>query len=105
MNKINTNTSIIPKNKQDYRVKNNRKINIERNNAQRKNILKEKTGRDAKVHINDAIKDFSKIKRAVDKSPAIDKSDKVAQLKAQIEAGKYKIDYDAVAEKMLKSEY
>ena len=31
--------------------------------------------------------------------------EKIAQLKAKIQAGNYEIDYDAVADKMLQSEF
>jgi negative regulator of flagellin synthesis FlgM len=60
---------------------------------------------DARVSIPDGVKDFSRIKRAVDQSPDVDNSEKIARLKAQIQAGEYNVDYDAVADKMLQTEF
>lgn len=78
---------------------------IKGNDAARKLELDQLTQRDAKVDINDAVRDFSKIKKAVDAAPEIDNSDKIARLKSQIQAGTYKIDYDALADKMLSAEF
>lgn len=77
---------------------------LKRNDDDRKVEL-EGTKRDAKVQIPDAVKDFSRIKKAVDAAPEIDKSDKIASLKAQIQKGEYKVDYDALAGKMLETEF
>lgn len=60
---------------------------------------------DAKVSIPEGVRDFSRIKKAADASPDIDNSDKIARLKAQIQAGTYEVDYDAVADKMLMQEF
>jgi len=38
-------------------------------------------------------------------APEPDNTDKIAKLKAQIEAGTYEIDYDALADKILMNEY
>ena len=63
------------------------------------------TSTDSKVSIPDGVKDFSRIKKAVDASPDIDNTDKIARLKAQIQAGTYEVDYDGLADKMLTQEY
>jgi negative regulator of flagellin synthesis FlgM len=78
---------------------------LKRNNIDRSQDIKTRTSSDAKVSINDAIKDFSRIKRAVDAAPPIDNSDKIAALKAKIQAGTYNVDYDKLADKMLKTEF
>ncbi len=75
------------------------------NDQVRKNKIDEMAKRDAKVDIPDAVKDFSRIKNAVDMAPEIDNSEKIARLKAEIKNGTYNIDYDAVADKLLESEY
>lgn len=77
---------------------------LKRNDEDRKVEL-EGTKRDAKVQIPDAVKDFSRIKKAVDAAPEVDNSDKISALKAQIQNGTYKVDYDAVAGKMLETEF
>ena len=59
---------------------------------------------DAKVTISDAIKDFSRIKKAVDEVPAMDNSSKIQGLRDQINAGTYNIDYEALADKILSDE-
>ena len=49
--------------------------------------------------------DFSRIKRAVDLTPDRDNSAKIADLKARIQSGTYETNYDAIADKLLASEY
>ncbi len=78
---------------------------LKRNSFERSKELSEITAKDATVTIPDAIKDFSRIKRAVDATPEIDNSAKIASLKAQIQAGSYEPDYDEIADKILSSEY
>ena len=78
---------------------------MKRNDYGRAKELSEMGQRDAKVNISEAIRDFSRAKKAVDAAPEIDNSEKVAQLKSQIQNGTYKIDYDALADKLLSSEY
>ena len=41
----------------------------------------------------------------MDRSPEIDNSEKVNKLREQIKSGKYKVDYDALAEKILATEF
>jgi negative regulator of flagellin synthesis FlgM len=78
---------------------------LQRNSFDRVQELEDKTGKDAKVQIPNTIRDFSRIKKAVDASTEVDNSDKIANLKAQIAAGTYEVDYDALADKILSSEY
>ena len=78
---------------------------LKRNDINRRNELNKISKEDAKVEINDAIKDFSRIKKAVDASPPIDNSEKIARLKGQIEAGTYEIDFEKLADKMLEMEF
>jgi len=78
---------------------------LQRNSYDRIKEIETKTSRDAKVAIPEKIRDFSRIKKAVDTAPQVDNTDKIASLKAQIQAGTYQTDYDALAEKILSSEY
>lgn len=78
---------------------------MRRNSHERIQELKDKTDKDANVQISNKIKDFSRIKRAVDAAPEMDNSAKIADLKSRIQAGTYKVDYDALADKMLKTEF
>ncbi len=80
---------------------------LKRNSYERAQELGDMAKRDAKVTIPESIKDFSRIKRVADASNTepVDNTDKIASLKAQIQAGTYKPDYDAIAEKMLATEY
>lgn len=71
----------------------------------RRNELEQMAKKDSKVQIPDAVKDFSVIKKAVDAAPEIDNSEKIAMLKAQIKSGTYKINHEAIADKMLSSEF
>ncbi len=78
---------------------------LEGNDPVRKKELDDLTKSDASVNINDATKDFAKIKKIVDATPPLDNNEKIAQLKDQIKNGTYKIDYDELASKILDSEY
>ena len=44
---------------------------------------------------------LDKIKNRIDAEPDV-RSDRVAELKAQIQNGQYKVDFDGLAEKMIK---
>lgn len=76
-----------------------------RNSAERTTELMDKTSGDAKVNIPEGVKDFSKIKKAAMSAPEPDNSEKIARLKAQIQAGTYEVDYDQLADKILTSEF
>lgn len=78
---------------------------LKRNDFKRKTELDSNTMGDSKVKIPEAVRDFSRIKKAVDMSKAPDNSDKIAALKSQIQSGKYNIDYEAVADKLLQTEF
>lgn len=78
---------------------------LKRNSASRKNELESFSKADSKVEIPDAIKDFSRIKKVADAAPEIDNTDKIARLKAQIANGSYKVDYDALSDKILEQEF
>jgi negative regulator of flagellin synthesis FlgM len=78
---------------------------LKKNSEARTEELINKTSQDAKVSIPDGVKDFSRIKKAALTSPETDNSEKIAKLKAQIEAGTYEVDYDALADNILMSEF
>lgn len=78
---------------------------LRRNSMERTQELETRTSGDAKVTIPDTIKDFSRIKRIADTAPQIDNTAKIASLKAQIQAGTYQPDYDAIADKILATDY
>lgn len=78
---------------------------VQRNSMERASELSEKTSGDAKVSIPEGVKEFSKIKKAAMSAPEVDNSEKIARLKAQIAAGTYEVDYDALADKILNSEF
>lgn len=73
--------------------------------ADRAQEISARTGQDARVEIPDAVRDYSRIKKAVDAAPPMDNSEKIARLKQQINAGTYQVDYDGLAEKILQNEY
>ena len=107
MNNIDTRSPFFPNSKtaQDQIQKLKHAQALQRNTEARSQELQQTTKNDAKVNISDKIKDFSRIKRAVDMSAPVDNTDKIAQLKAQIKAGTYEPDYDAIADKMLSTEF
>jgi negative regulator of flagellin synthesis FlgM len=79
--------------------------NANRNSTERASEIMDKTSTDAKVNIPEGVKDFSRIKKAAMNAPEQDNSEKIARLKAQIQAGTYEVDYDELADKILTSEF
>jgi negative regulator of flagellin synthesis FlgM len=77
---------------------------IKTNSLNRKNALDKLSKENVKVSISDSIKDFSFIKKAVDQAPEKNNSEKIARLKDQINRGVYKVDYDALANKIIEEE-
>lgn len=78
---------------------------LQRNAPSRMKELDNTSRGHAKVEIPHAVRDYAKIKKAVDKAPDIDNTDKIAKLKQQIQAGTYSVDYDQLADKILSSEF
>jgi len=78
---------------------------LERNDAERKVELDNISKNHTKVSIDSKIKDFSRIKKAVDQAPDISRDAYIANLKNKINAGEYSIDPEKIAEKMLISEF
>lgn len=77
---------------------------LKRNDESRAQELKKSVGQDVNVKIPQAVKDFSRIKKSVDLGPEVDNSKKIAELKAQIQSGKYKVDYEQLADKILQEQ-
>lgn len=107
MNSVDTRAPFFPRSKsaqtQSTQARATEKLG--RNSYDRFQELEARTADHARVSIPDTIRDFSRIKRAVDKSSPVDNSEKIARLKAQIQNGTYQTDYDALADKILTSEY
>jgi negative regulator of flagellin synthesis FlgM len=108
MNNIDTSkASFFPRSKADGTSAEKAKAlskSLNRNDAERIKAL-EQTKNDARVSIPEGIKDFARIKKAVDSAPEQDNSAKIARLKQQIENGTYKINYEELADKILASEF
>lgn len=106
MNTINTRSPFFPKSRsaQNGEVGQSKAI-MRRNSYEQAQELQSKTSRDVNVAIPDSIRDYSRIKRVVDAAPEVDNSAKIGALKAQIQSGTYQPDYDAIADKMLTSEF
>jgi negative regulator of flagellin synthesis FlgM len=81
------------------------KTTLKRNDFARRQQLDKMSKADAKVKIPDAVRDFSRIKKAVDAAPELDNSAKIASLKSQINNGTYKMNYEAIADKLLETEF
>ena len=106
MNPINTRTPFFPHSKSAQEAQASKSSAIMRRNSYDKaQALSERTSGDVNVAIPESIRDYSRIKRVVDAAPEIDNSAKIAALKAQINAGTYEPNYDAIADKMLSSEF
>jgi negative regulator of flagellin synthesis FlgM len=107
MSRIDSRSSFFPNSKsgQSAKLNKSQKAAMQRNSYDKAKELNAKTSDHAKVAIPEAVKDFARIKRAVDTAPEIDNSAKMARLKSQIKNGTYNVDYDAVADKILQKEY
>ncbi len=64
-----------------------------------------KQNNDVKVNISDAVKDFVRIKKVIKELPEVDNNNKINELKAKIKNKEYKVNYDKLAEKILKEEF
>lgn len=108
MNSVDTRAPFFPRSKNAGQSEVSRSGNaqrLNRNSYDRAQEIQAKTADHARVSIPEKIRDFSRIKKAVDAAPEVDNTDKIARLKAQIQSGTYEPDYDAIADKMLASEY
>lgn len=107
MSSIDTRSAFFPRGRtQAESAKGGGKVDgTQRNSMERASELSDKTATDAKVSIPEGVKDFSRIKKAAMSAPEPDNSEKIARLKAQINAGTYEIDYDGLADKILTSEF
>jgi len=100
-----TRSKFFPNTRTDVTGTNAAKIKaLQRNDSGRFNELKEMEKRDSSVSIPEAVKDFSRIRKAVDAAPETDNSEKIARLRDQIQNGTYKMDFEAIADKILKEE-
>jgi negative regulator of flagellin synthesis FlgM len=107
MSSIDTRSTFFPRGRdiETGPAKGGTKVDGTRNTTERASDLQEKTATDAKVSIPEGVKDFSRIKKAAMAAPEQDNSEKIARLKAQIQAGTYEMDYDGMADKILTSEF
>jgi len=105
MNNIDTRSPFFPRSKSAKQPFIDQTGALKRNSYDRVKELENKTSKDAKVTIPESIKDFSRIKKTADAAVPVDNTEKIAMLKAKIQDGTYDIDYDAVADKMLETEY
>jgi negative regulator of flagellin synthesis FlgM len=108
MSSIDTRSAFFPRSRsaQAEQAKNRGQVEgVERNSSERASELQTKTSGDARVNIPEGVKDFSRIKKAAMSAPETDNSEKIARLKAQIQEGTYEVDYDALADKILTSEF
>lgn len=80
-------------------------LEMRRNSQERMHEINRNSGSHTRVDIPDVVRDFSRVKAAVDAAPSIDNSEKVARLKQQIRSGNYNVDYDALADKLIQNEY
>ncbi|WP_127715662.1 flagellar biosynthesis anti-sigma factor FlgM [Halobacteriovorax sp. HLS] len=100
-----TRSKFFPGTKTNVSGSNAAKINaLKRNDATRTTELNDMAKRDTNVAIPEAIKDFSRIRKAVDAAPEVDNSEKIARLKAQVQNGTYNVNYEALADKILSEE-
>lgn len=101
-------SSFFPGARTDIKTKgpsNLNKMGFKRNDSERKEQIDDLTKEDVKVSIPDAVRDFSRIKKAVDAAPEIDNSRKIEDLKNRIQSGSYQMDYEGIADKLLSSEF
>ena len=61
---------------------------------------KNQSGQDTVVNLSPALKETQIIKEIISSEPDV-REDKVAELKEKIESGRYKIDHEAVADKIV----
>lgn len=107
MSSIDTRSAFFPRGRsaQTEAAKSKTQVGPMGNAPDRASEITDRTSADAKVAIPEGVKDFSRIKKAATNAPDVDNSEKIARLKAQIQAGTYEVDYDGLADKILASEF
>jgi negative regulator of flagellin synthesis FlgM len=113
MNEVNPNLrpNFFPNSKSAKRQREQQALEIQRlktlkrNTPDRTSEIQQNSSEHVKVNIPRKVKDFSTIKKAVHNAPDIDNTEKMARLKSQINNGTYQVDYDALADKLLESEF
>ena len=80
-------------------------LNLRRNSAEKKSEIESVTKDDVKIDITNKVKDFSRIKSAVYKAENIDNSEKIKEVKDRIKNGSYRVDYEELADRLLRSEF
>lgn len=106
MSSVDSRTPFFPKSRSGQTpLSRSQRSALQRNTFERVQEIEDGTAKDAKVNISDAIRDFARVKKAVDASAPVDNSEKIARLKEQIAQGNYDIDYDSLADKILDTEY
>ena len=80
-------------------------LNLRRNSAEKKSEIESVTKNDVKIDITNKVKDFARIKSAAYKAEDIDNSEKIKEIKNRIKNGSYNIDYEELADKVLRSEF
>ena len=77
----------------------------ERNSFERSSEIKKQSRNNVNVDIPESVKDFARIRSAVDNAGPIDKTARIQSLRDQIQSGTYEIDYDALADRMLQESF
>lgn len=78
---------------------------LERNDTDRKNELDNLSKNHTKVSVDSKVKDFSRIRKAVDSAEDLDRTELIESLKERIKNGDYHIDPEKIAEKMILGEF
>jgi len=105
MSKVNTRAPFFPRSRNIKSRGLKNLMALKRNDSGRSKELMDKTSKDVKVDIHDKVKDFSRIKRAVDLSSPLGEKSRLEQLKSKIQNGEYNIDYDSIANNILQQEF
>lgn len=85
--------------------KDREELGLRHNSAAKRREIESSTKDHVKVDIESRVKDFARIKSAVDRVPETDHSDKIKSLKERILNRTYEINEGDIAEIMLKTEY
>lgn len=81
---------------------------LKRNDDERKKQLQQDSAQDVQLNIPSKVKDFARIKSAIDMQAgdsSIDNTNKIQELKKKIQQNEYNVDFEQLADKMLEREW
>ena len=80
-------------------------LGLKRNSTKKKNEIESATKDHVKVDIESRVRDFARIRSAIDNVLESDNTARIKELREKIDSGAYQINYEDTADIILRTEY